>query len=114
MAQPRPPLAPVQNEGAPNTIPGQYIVVFKPDTARNVVTAAQERVRSLGGTILHTYTSALVGFSVKLPTEGPQAQRAIEALRALPGVSYIAADQKVSINTIWTQPPSPGGAPLQV
>jgi hypothetical protein len=96
---PQPGLAPITNEGAPNTIPGQYIVVFKPGTARNVVAAAQERVKSLGGKVLFTYTSSLIGFSVKVP---PQA---VQALRALPDVAYIEADQKFSFDTI--QPPNP-------
>ena len=112
MAQPaQPTLAPVQNENLPNRIPGQYIVVFNPGTSRQVVAAAQERVKSLGGTIMHTYTSALIGFSVKLPAQGEQAQRAMQALRALPGVAYIEADQVGTLNTIWNQPPDPATAP---
>jgi subtilisin family serine protease len=102
-------LAPVHNEGGPNTIPGQYIVVFKPGTARNVVAAAQERIKSLGGKVLFTYTSSLIGFSVKVPAEGEQAQRAVQALRELSGVAYIEADQKVSGDTI--QPPNPPTVP---
>lgn len=101
IAQPvsQPTLAPVHNEGAPNTIPGQYIVVFKPGTTREAVLAAQNTVKRLGGTVGFTYTSALIGFSVKLP-EG-----AVQALRELPGVAYIEADQKYSFDTI--QPPNP-------
>jgi subtilisin family serine protease len=110
IAQPVPPqLAPIQNENAPNRIPGQYIVVFKPGTARSVVTSAQERIKTLGGTILHSYSASVIGFSVKLPTEGDRGQRVMEDLRRLPGVSYIEADQKVSIQTM--QPPNPPGAP---
>jgi len=100
---PQPTLAPVRNEGAPNAIPGQYIVVFKPGTTREAVLAAQARVKSLGGTVGHTYTSALIGFSVKVSAE------ALQALRALPGVAYIEADQKFSFDTI--QPPNPAGNP---
>ena len=65
--------------------------------------AAQETVRKLGGTVLYTYTSALIGFSAKLPP------KALEAIRALPGVAYIEADQTVTLDTI--QPPSPPGNP---
>jgi len=112
IAQPaQPTLAPVHNEGLPNKIPGQYIVVFNPGTSRQVVAAAQERVKSLGGTIMHTYTSALIGFSVKLPIEGEQAQRAMQTLRALPGVAYIEVDQVGTLNTVWNQPPDPATAP---
>jgi subtilisin family serine protease len=96
---PEPTLAPVHNEGAPNAIPGQYIVVFKPDTRREAVLAAQNTVKKFGGTVGHTYTAALIGFSAKLPPE------ALKALRATPGVAYIEADQVGSLNTI--QPPNP-------
>jgi Subtilase family/Bacterial Ig-like domain (group 3)/Peptidase inhibitor I9 len=113
LALPAPPeLASVLNEGAPKAIPGQYIVVFKPDTARIAsgagsarlaLLSAEEIVRKFDGTIGFTYTSALIGFSAKLPP------RALEAIRALPGVAYIEADQMGSINTI--QPPNPPGNP---
>jgi subtilisin family serine protease len=115
-AQPAPPrsgtpqLAPVQNENSASRIPGQYLVVFKPGTARNVVAAAQERVKGLGGTVMHSYSSsAVTGFSVKLPTEGDRSQRAMETLRAIPGVAYIEADQKYTFDTM--QPPNPPVAP---
>jgi len=112
MAQPaQPTLAPVHNEGLSNKIPGQYIVVFNPGTSRQAVAAAQERVKSLGGSIGHTYTSALIGFSVKMPAEAERAQRTLQALRALPGVAYIEADQVGTLNTIWNQPPDPATAP---
>jgi subtilisin family serine protease len=110
VAQPATPqLAPIQNDAAPNKIPGQYIVVFKPGIARSAVAAAQERVKSLGGTVIHTYSSSLNGFSVKLPVEADRSQRALESLRALPDVAYIEADQLGSIQTI--QPPNPAGNP---
>ena len=100
---PEPKLAPIINEAAPNTIPGQYIVVFKPGTDRKAVLAAQDMVKRLDGTVGFTYTSALIGFSAKL------SPKAVEALRAVPGVAYIEADQKGSINTV--QPPNPSGNP---
>ncbi|HTD22395.1 MAG TPA: S8 family serine peptidase [Terriglobales bacterium] len=102
----------VLNERAPKVIPGQYIVVFKPvtrqaaskpGTARQDVLAAEETVKRLGGTVGFTYTSAVIGFSAKLP---PQA---LEAVRTRPGVAYIEADQVVSLNTV--QPPNPPGFP---
>src|ERR1700682_3580057 len=112
-----PQLPPVLNEGSPKAIPGQYIVVFKPDArqkpgtpaaaskrgvVRQDVLAAQETVKRLGGTIGFTYTSALIGFSAKLPPN------ALEALRAMPGVAYIEADQKYSFDTIQSLvPPIP-------
>jgi subtilisin family serine protease len=109
-AQPQP--ASVINQRSPRVIPGQYIVVFKQDkalfasnsgTARQQVLAAEETVKRLGGTVGFTYTSAVIGFSAKLPPS------ALEALRAMPGVAYIEADQIVSLNTI--QPPNPPTPP---
>src|SRR5262245_48819793 len=88
------------NEHVPNRIPGQYIVTFKRGTSREAVASAQERVKSLGGTIGYTYTAALVGFSFKLPVEGEQAKRALQALRELPGVVSIEVDQVGNLNTI--------------
>src|SRR5215510_6911056 len=86
-ASAQPQLAPVINPRKAKLIPGQYIVVFKPESARiasrsgaarQQVLAAQETVKRLGGTVKFTYTSAVIGFSAKLP---PQA---LEAVRALP------------------------------
>lgn len=99
-------LAPVQNEDLTNKIPGQYIVVFKPGTARSVVASAQERIKALGGTVMHTYTSALIGFSVKLPADGDRGRRALEALRASPGVSHIEVDQVGTLNAVELNPPT--------
>jgi subtilisin family serine protease len=107
----QPTLAPIYNENVPNRIPGQYIVVFKPGTSREVVAAAQARVKSLGGIIGYTYTAALIGFNVKLPVEGLQAERALQALRELPSVAYLEVDQIGNLNTIWNQPPTPSTAP---
>ena len=94
-------LAPVLNEKLPNRIPDKYIVVFKLGTSREVVLAAQKKVKELGGKVVHTYTSALIGFSVKLPESG------LQALRAIPGVAYIEVDQVAELNTITIQPPNP-------
>ncbi len=111
-ASAQPQLAPVINLRKAKVIPGQYIVVFKPESARlasksgaarQQVLAAQETVKRLGGTIKFTYTSAVIGFNAKLP---PQA---LEAVRAMPGVAYIEPDQFVTLATI--QPPTPSTPP---
>src|SRR5258708_14662011 len=110
LAQSAPPQLPkVINERAPKVIPGQYIVVFKPETARvaskagsarQALLAAERTVEKLDGTILFTYTSALIGFSAKLPP------RALEAVRSMPEVAWIEADQTVSSQTIQTRAPT--------
>jgi subtilisin family serine protease len=92
-------LAPLINENVPNRIPDEYIVVFKPGTPRDVVLAAQDRAKRLGGTVKHTYESALIGFSVNLPDS------ALQVLRADQSIAFIEADQDGSPNI--TQPPDP-------
>jgi len=107
LQQPVPPA--ISKERAKNTIPGQYIAVFKPGTSREALAAAQERVKALGGTIGFTYTSALIGFSFKVPADAARAQQVLQALRQSPGFDYVEADQKATIST--DQPPNPLGAP---
>lgn len=95
---PEPALAPVHNAGGPDTIPNQYIVVFKPGTSRETVVAAQNIIRRLDGRVGFTYTSALIGFSATLPAQ------ALNALRAAPGIEFIEADQKVTVDTVQANP----------
>ena len=92
-------LAPLRNERLPTVVPGQYIVVFRPGTPRQAVLAAEEKTRALGGTIGFTYTSALNGFSGRLPP------KALAAVRATAGVDYVEADQKVTMETAQLNPP---------
>lgn len=99
----QPGLAPLLNETVKNRIPDQYIVVFKPGTSREVVMAAQRKVKELGGRVGHTYSSALIGFSVKISESG------LQTLRAIPGVAHIEVDQVGELNII--QPPNPPVAP---
>jgi subtilisin family serine protease len=103
MAQPAVTLAPVRNETAQHKIPDQYIVVFKDKTPRDTVRTAQDTIKRLGGTVIFTYTAALIGFNAKIP---PQA---LPAVRALPGVDYIEADQTMTVQT--SQPPNPNSTP---
>lgn len=93
-------LAPLVNERLPNRIPGQYIVVFKTGTQRSMLISAQDRVRSLGGKVTHTYTAVVKGFSASL------SDSAVQALRAMPDVAYIEVDQVGSLNTIQVGPPT--------
>jgi subtilisin family serine protease len=99
----RPKLAPLINAELPSKIPGEYIIVFKPGTPRDVVLAAQNRAKRLGGTIKHIYQSALIGFSVNLP------DNALQVLRANPNIAFVENDQDGSPNI--TQPPDPPFSP---
>ncbi|MET1112879.1 MAG: S8 family serine peptidase [Allosphingosinicella sp.] len=109
--------APVLSEGAPAAIPGRYIVVFEDrglglasasrnravrDPAAAVLSRdAQALVRRLGGEVGHVYTAALTGFSARLTPA------ALEALRRLPGVAFIQAEQ--TFTTGIPQTPAPTG-----
>ena len=73
---------------APDVASGRYIVVFRNDVA-DPAGAAQDLVTRLGGSLLHTYTSAIKGFAALLPAT------ALVALRANPLVAYVEADQVV-------------------
>lgn len=92
-------LAPIRSEGAVDIIPDQYIVVFKPGTSRETLQRAVSQVKSLGGTVGFIYQSALLGFSAKL------SPKALEAVRAVGGIDYIEPDQKLTLDTVQTNPP---------
>jgi aqualysin 1 len=74
------------------TIPGQYIVVFKKGTD-NVTGRANQMARSANGEIKHVFENALQGFTITLPEQA--SPRAIEALRNNPNVEHIEQDRKV-------------------
>ena len=67
-------------------IAGRYIVTLKSDVVNVSVTAA-DMVSSLGGTLHHTYNTALKGFAATRP------DAAVAALRNNPAVAAIEADQ---------------------
>ncbi|HEX4695238.1 S8 family serine peptidase [Sphingomonas sp.] len=79
-------------------VPDQYIVVFKKGVARAVTSATRERVKALGGTILHEYRTALNGFSVRISPKG------LKELRADPSIDYIEPDQLNELTTIQLNP----------
>ena len=68
------PTQPGPRNGATGVIPGQYIVVFR-DTVAGPVDLAQSLVNAQGGTLLHSYTSALRGFAARLPDAAVAALR---------------------------------------
>lgn len=85
-------LAPVVGRSAPGAIDGRYIVVLNQQASRTVAADARQVAVDKGGRITHRYSSALKGFSAKLP------DRAVQALRSNPAVAYIEADRRVSID----------------
>src|SRR5436853_4286403 len=72
-------------------VPGQYIIVFQ-DTVADPGGLAQSLVQAQGGTLLHTYTSALKGFAARLP------DAAVAALGQNPRIAYVEPDQEVSVS----------------
>jgi subtilisin family serine protease len=106
-----PALAPLLNQNSRDAVPGQYIVVFhrpppesRVDVARDraldaQVALAEALVRRLGGTIRHSYRSALKGFSANLTPA------ALAAVRSFPGVAWVEANQRGSLNTVQHFPP---------
>jgi subtilisin family serine protease len=90
--------------GHPQAVPDSYVVVLKSGTTTESADAVKATTADLtkqyGGSVQHTYTAALKGFAVK--TSEAQAKR----LAADSRVSYVAQDQKVSIN-VFVQPGPP-------
>jgi hypothetical protein len=88
------------NQSSPKAIPNQYVLIFKPGTAPETVSAAESTVKSLGGEVLLRYKSVVIGFSARVPSS------ALQAVRAIAGLAYIEADQTGSIDTIELNPPT--------
>jgi subtilisin family serine protease len=82
------PGAPIAPSPAAGRVPGQYIVVFRPEVADVRGEAARLAARH-GGTLTHVYTSALKGMALRLP------DAAAAALRANPNVAWVEQDQVV-------------------
>lgn len=79
----------VERLGA-RTIPGQYIIVFKPGTS-DVPGLARRLANAHGGTLRHTYQHAIRGFAANLSAS------AAEALQHNPNVALVEADQGVRV-----------------
>lgn len=95
--------APLYGLNTQDAIPGQYIVVLKEvtpfDAAMSVQSYAQQDPDTV---VLYTYADVIQGFAAQLSPE------MVDALRADPSVTYVEADQVVSIGATQTNPPSWG------
>jgi len=96
------PLPSGSRNDATKVVPGQYIVVFQ-DTVADPEGLAQSLVQAQGGTLLHTYTSALKGFAARLP------DAAVATLRQDPHVASVEPDQNG--NVAGAQPLDADGKP---
>lgn len=108
LAQPGIPSAgaPILYQDAPAVLPERFIVVFRssgrPSAARAAVAqseAAEALVRRLGGTVRFRYRHALVGFSARMTPA------TLEAVRKMPGVEWVEAEQRYSAITGQPNPP---------
>ncbi|MBA2316174.1 MAG: S8 family peptidase [Euzebyales bacterium] len=85
----------------PDAIEGQYIVVLRKDLTARSARAVEALAEARGGRVGHTYSTALDGFSAKLPAQ------AVDALTRNPNVAYVEADRTVAIAD--TQSPATWG-----
>jgi subtilisin family serine protease len=97
------PAAPAAVVGADDldAIEGQYIVVLRKDLTSRSARAVEALAEARGGRVVHTYSTAIDGFSAKLPA------KAVEALTRNPNVAYVEADRTVRIAD--TQSPATWG-----
>lgn len=93
--------APIYGLDSALRIPDRYIVVFKPGSAANEMSAASEHVNARGGSVHYVYSTVLSGFVATLP------EQALKGLVHNPNVEYIEADQVVTADV--TQSPATWG-----
>ena len=77
-----------RSPAGPQTIPGQYIVVFD-EAVPDPASLARALVSAHGGSLHHVYLRAIKGFSARL------SDAAVAALRRNPLVGYVEVDQVV-------------------
>jgi subtilisin family serine protease len=85
--------APAHAFATSRSVPGRYIVVFK-STVVNPAATAAGLMQGNGGRMLHSYGSAIKGFSATLP------DAAVQALRNNPNVESIEQDHTVSLTQV--------------
>lgn len=71
------------------TIPGQYLVVLRPDVSAAGAQELADRVRQVGGQVDYEYRHTIMGFAAALPAP------ALELVRGDPRVESIEADADV-------------------
>ncbi|MBX3001210.1 MAG: S8 family serine peptidase [Caldilineaceae bacterium] len=88
------------NHGDEQLVSGQYIVVFRDEviSTASVAAAALELTSTLGGELIHTYSEAINGFALKLPTE--IVTDALSLLNSDPSIAYIEQDRFIQVEPI--------------
>jgi hypothetical protein len=91
-----PALAPLTGPSAASAAPGRYIVVLtgEPGSSSATLKSTVARAKQLGADVTHEYDHVLNGFSAALSDDE------LAAVRALPGVAYVARD------TVGARPPT--------
>lgn len=87
------PSATTAADGAGQTVPGQYIVVFN-DDVRDVPGLARGLAAQHGGRVGFVYGAAIKGFSIALGNA-----QAAEAMARNPNVAFVEADQLMTAST---------------
>lgn len=94
--------APVINADAGNRILDQYIVLLRPGTTEKQADDLEEKVIKIGGTILKSYRTGVLGFAAKLEKD------ALAMVRADRLVLWVEADQKMSSSAVTETTSSTG------
>jgi subtilisin family serine protease len=92
----------IRNATAPNRIAGSYVVVLRDRNAGSIGATAGRQMRSLGGTVTHTYSRTLRGYSARMTAA--QAGR----LAGRSDVAYVEQDVRNVAMAGGTIPPSWG------
>jgi subtilisin family serine protease len=87
---------------SPHAVAGSYIVALRPTASGKVAGKAGDLATRYGGTVQHTYTAALQGFSTTMSLR--QARR----LAADPDVAYVQQNKTVHLVATQLNPPSWG------
>lgn len=86
---------------ATDVIPNEYVVVLKAPSSQ-VPGLAKQLVAQVRGTLRYTYTSALTGFSARIPGQ------AVEALKRNPLVTLVEPNRVMRAEEVQSAPPSWG------
>jgi subtilisin family serine protease len=92
----------IENAGAPDAVPGSYIVTLKGSAARSTADSGRAVAHRYGARIDRTYSAALNGYSVEVSEA--QARR----LAADPAVESVVQNRVFTVDATQPNPPSWG------
>ncbi|MFD9358743.1 S8 family serine peptidase [Streptomyces sp. NPDC060031] len=97
-----PPEGSVRYAGAPNAVPGSYLVVLDPARANSRTDQGRAVVERVGGSVRRTYGSALNGYSARMT------ERQARRLAADPAVTDVVQNRTLTLDATQPDPPSWG------